>query len=98
MVVSAWLVWREYGRGARFPLFIFYAQLALNLAWSGIFFGSRMPGMAFIATVILWLAVAFNIFIFHIFMPVAALLLAPYIVWVTFTGYLNFALWRLNRS
>src|SRR5579864_9384384 len=38
MAVSAWLVWRQYGWGARAALLVFLAQLALNLAWSGIFF------------------------------------------------------------
>ena len=42
MAVSAWLVWRQYGWGARAALLIFLAQLALNLAWSGIFFGARL--------------------------------------------------------
>ena len=46
MAISAWLVWREYAWGALPALLIFFAQLGLNIAWSGIFFGSRMPGMA----------------------------------------------------
>jgi len=98
MAISAWLVWREYGRGARFALAIFLAQLALNVAWSGIFFGSRMPAMALVEIVILWLAIAFNIFVFHLLLPIAALLLTPYLLWVTYAGYLNFRLWRLNRG
>ena len=46
MAVSAWLVWRDYRWGARAALFIFLAQLALNVAWSGIFFRARRPGFA----------------------------------------------------
>lgn len=98
MAISAWLVWREYGRGARFALAIFFAQLGLNVAWPGIFFGSRMPGVALVEIVLLWLAIVFNLFVFHMLLPVAALLLMPYLLWVTYAGYLNFWLWRLNRS
>jgi benzodiazapine receptor len=97
MAISAWLVWREYGRGARPALLIFFAQLTLNVAWSGIFFGSRLPGVAFAEILILWLAIAFNIFVFYWLVPAAALLLLPYLLWVSYAAYLNFGIWRLNR-
>jgi tryptophan-rich sensory protein len=98
MAVSAWLVWREFGPGARPALLIFFAQLALNAAWSGIFFGSRMPGIALAEIVILWLAIVFNIFVFYTLLPLAALLLAPYLIWVSYAAYLNWGIWRLNRG
>ena len=98
MAISAWLIWREYGHGARPALLIFFAQLALNVAWSGIFFGSRMPGVAFVEILVLWLAIAFNIFIFYLLLPAAALLLIPYLAWVSYAAYLNFGIWRLNRE
>ena len=41
----------------------------LNMAWSGIFFGARMPGVAFAEIVVLWLAILFNIVIFHWLTP-----------------------------
>jgi len=46
---------------------------------------------------ILWLAIAFNILIFYSLLPVAAYLLLPYWLWVTYAMYLNFGIWRLNR-
>ena len=98
MGVSAWLIWRDYGWGARSALLIFFAQLALNVAWSGIFFGSRLPGVAFFEIVILWLAIAFNTVIFYWLRPLAAWLLLPYLLWVTYAGYLNGGIWRLNRE
>ncbi len=97
MAISAWLVWREYGWGARAALLIFFAQLALNVAWSGIFFGSRLPGVAFAEIVILWLAIVFNTVLFYWLVQSAALLLTPYILWVTYAAYLNFGIWWLNR-
>ena len=99
MAVAAWLVWRDYGwRGGRSALLLFLGQLALNAAWSGIFFGARMPSLALGEIVLLWLAILFNIVVFHWLNPLAALLLVPYLAWVTYASYLNFGIWRLNRN
>jgi tryptophan-rich sensory protein len=98
MAISGLVVWREYGWGALPALLIFFAQLALNVAWSGIFFGSRMPGLALVEIAILWLAIAFNILVFYPLSPAAAALLAPYLLWVSYASYLNWGIWRLNRS
>jgi tryptophan-rich sensory protein len=57
-----------------------------------------MPGVAFAEIVVLWLAIAFNIFVFYLLLPVAALLLVPYLLWVSYAAYLNFGIWRLNRQ
>jgi tryptophan-rich sensory protein len=93
------LVWHDFGwRGGSSALFIFFGQLGLNMAWSGIFFGGHMPGLAFAEIVVLWLAIAFTIIIFHWLTPLAALLLVPYLLWVTYAAYLNFGIWRLNRE
>lgn len=98
MAVSAWLIWREYQWGARAALLIFFGQLALNVAWSGIFFGTRRPGMALVEIAILWLAIAFTVFVFSTLSPTAAYLLVPYLLWVSYASYLNFGIWRLNRK
>ncbi len=97
MAISAWMVWREYHGGAQPALFIFFAQLALNVAWSAIFFGSRMPGVAFAEIIVLWFAIAFTIFVFYLLVPASAYLLLPYWLWVTYASYLNFGIWRLNK-
>jgi len=98
MAISAWLVWREYHLGALAALLIFFAQLALNVAWSAIFFGSRMPGVALAEIVILWFAILFTIVVFYLLLPLAAFLLLPYWFWVSYAIYLNFGIWRLNRT
>jgi tryptophan-rich sensory protein len=98
MAVAAWLVWRKAGglAAARLPLALFAVQLALNAAWSVLFFGLRMPGLAFGELVLLWLAIAATLAAFRRVVPAAGLMLAPYLAWVTFAGALNFTLWRLN--
>ena len=50
----------------------------------------RAAATALIEIVILWLAIAFNIFVFSRLTPWAAYLLVPYLLWVTYAMYLNF--------
>jgi benzodiazapine receptor len=58
MAVAAWLIWRQDGlRGARGPLALFAIQLALNAAWSWLFFWFHMPGVAFIEILALLVAI-----------------------------------------
>jgi translocator protein len=97
MAVAAWLVWRQGGWGKpRKPLLIFLAQLALNAAWTPLFFGLHRPDVAFAEIVLLWLAIAATIAAFRRVSHAAAWLLAPYLAWVSFAAALNFTLWRLN--
>jgi translocator protein len=97
MAVAAWLVWREAGfAGATAALAMFFVQLALNLAWSGIFFALRSPGWALAEIVVLWLAILATIVLFHRHSALAAWLLVPYLLWVSFAAVLNGAIWRLN--
>ena len=95
MGVAAWLVWREAGLSREIGLFV--VQLALNAAWSWLFFGLRRPGLAFADIVVLWLCILATLSAFWSVRPLAALLLVPYLAWVTFAAALNAALWRLNR-
>ncbi len=97
--ISGWLVWREAGiAGAALPLFVYVLQLALNAGWSAIFFGLRRPGLAFAEVTVLWAALALNIVLFWPISTLAALLLVPYLVWVTIAAVLNFQVWRMNTG
>ena len=96
MAVAAWLVWRAVGPGPELALFA--VQLALNAAWSWLFFGLRRPGLALADIGALWLALAATVAAFWHVRALAAWLLAPYLAWVTFAVALNAALWRLNRG
>jgi len=99
MAVAAWLVWRRGGFAARRrPLILFLVQLALNAAWTPLFFGLQQPGWAFAEIVLLWLAIAATLAAFRPVSPAAAWLLAPYLAWVSFAALLNFSLWRLNAG
>jgi len=97
MATAAWLVWQRGGFSAqRRTLTLFLVQLVLNAAWTPLFFGLHWTGVAFAEIVLLWLAIGANIISFHRVSRVAAWLLAPYLLWVTFATMLNLTLWRLN--
>jgi translocator protein len=98
IAISGWLVWREAGfAGAALPLAIYALQLVLNAAWTPIFFGLHRPDLGFLDIVLVWLSIIATIALFFPIPAAAALLLLPYLAWVTFAAALNFAVWRLNR-
>jgi translocator protein len=97
MGVSAWLVWRPRGFAAvRGALSLFLVQLALNALWTPVFFGLHLLGGGFLVIVLLWLAIIATIRAFARVNRVAAVLLVPYLLWVSFASVLNLTLWRLN--
>jgi benzodiazapine receptor len=97
MGISAWLVWRQTDhKSKQLPLSVFGVQLALNLAWSFIFFGARLVGWALIEISFLWVAIVINIYLFWRINNLAGWLLIPYILWVTFAVILNSSIYVLN--
>jgi benzodiazapine receptor len=97
MAVAAWLVWRRAGAGRRlWPMLAFGVQLALNVAWSGLFFGLHRPDLAVLGIALLWAAIAATLALFWPHSRAAALLLAPYLAWVSFAAVLNVVVWQLN--
>lgn len=97
MAVAAWLVWRAVGwQRARVALSLFLAQLGLNALWSWLFFGWKLGGAAFADITLLWALVALTLFFFWRIRALAALLLAPYLLWITFASVLNWTVWQMN--
>lgn len=97
MAVAAWLVWRQGGWSKqRKPLLIFLVQLALNAAWTPLFFGLHQPGLALLDIALLWLAIIATIWAFRRVHLIAAALLIPYLAWVSFAAFLNYTIWQLN--
>ena len=97
MAVAGWLVWRRHGlRAARGALLLFGVQLALNLAWSLLFFGLRSVGAALVEVIVLLTAILATTVAFWRRDPLAGALFVPYAAWVAFATVLNAALWRLN--
>jgi translocator protein len=99
IAVSGWFVWREAGLArASLPLTMYGLQLFLNAIWSPLFFGLHRIDLGFLDIVLLWLSIVATIALFYPVNAIAALLLLPYLAWVTFAAVLNFAVWRLNSS
>ena len=94
MAIAGWMVWKR--EGWRVALTFFAAQLALNLAWSFVFFKFHNTGLAFAEIVLLWVAILATAISFAPISKVAAALFVPYLIWVTYAAALNFSIWRLN--
>lgn len=95
MAVSGWLVWRQVG--ADVAVFTpFAVQMVLNAIWSWLFFGRRRPDLALVDLAALWLGIAATIASFASVSAMAAWMLAPYLVWVSIAGCLNWSVWRRN--
>ncbi len=99
IAVAGWLVWKTAGfAGASTALAVYGIQLLFNAAWSGLFFGMRRIDLAFAELVLLWLSIVATVALFAPISLLAAELLLPYLVWVTFAGALNLSIWQMNRA
>ena len=78
-------------------LHLYLIQLAVNFFWSMIFFNLQAFGGALIWLIALWVLILWMILSFRRVDPLAAWLQIPYLLWVTFAGYLNAGVWLLNR-
>ena len=75
----------------------FGVQLFFNFFWSIIFFNMQAYLFAFVWLILLWLAIIANTYLFYRINKNAGKLLIPYIIWVTFAGYLNLGIYLLNK-
>ena len=78
-------------------LTVYAVQLAVNFLWSIIFFNMRAFLFAFIWLILLWVLIIIMIKGFYKYDKPSAYLQIPYLLWVTFAGYLNFGIYWLNR-
>ena len=99
MAVAAWLVWRPAGfGGAGGALSLFIVQLVLNALWTYLFFGQHRLDLALLEIVALWGTILATGILFWGMNRLAGALLLPYLAWVSFAAYLNYAVWSLNRG
>jgi tryptophan-rich sensory protein len=80
----------------RLALILFFAQLALNFAWSPIFFAGHDIRLAKMVIFLMALISAYAAGQFYRLRKVAGLLMLPYVAWLVFAGALNSAIERLN--
>lgn len=97
MGIAAWRVWVPRGfRGAEGAMTLFFVQLALNAAWSWLFFGVQQPGWAYVEILVLWIVIVMTTVAFWQHSALAGWLFVPYLLWVSFASLLNGSLWWLN--
>lgn len=102
MGISAYLVWekrndKKFAKLAKNALVFYGFQLVLNALWSIVFFGFEALGAAIIVIGFLWAMIFLTIIYSYKVSKLAAFLLIPYLLWVSFASVLNIALYLLNR-
>lgn len=97
MALAAWLVVNQLGwQSSRFELTAYGVQLALNALWSWLFFYWHAGTAALLDIAVLWLAILYTLVLFRRVRISAALLLVPYLLWVSFAAALAWSVVRLN--
>lgn len=98
MGIASFLVLRRDPDGlvVRNALKLYGIQLVFNFVWSVLFFNLGMFYLAFAWLVLLWVLILVTLLQFRRIAPAAGWLMLPYLLWVTFAGYLNLAVAMLN--
>ena len=97
MGISAYLIYVSNSEEKVQALQIYAIQLMLNFIWSLVFFNMQAYLLAFVILILLWISIIAMIKIFYRINPIAGKLQVPYLLWVTFAGYLNLAIYFLNK-
>jgi translocator protein len=98
MGISLYLVWISKIKSKQKAINLFLIQLGLNALWSIIFFGMKNPILALVDIIALWITIFLTIKTFYTISKLAANLLVPYILWVSFASLLNLMIVVLNQS
>lgn len=98
MGIATGLVWAKElpPKPIRLALTLFIIQLVLNGLWSPLFFGLHRIDWALLEIIALWITIAATEATFWKIRPAAAVLLWPYLAWVSFAVALNAMFWKLN--
>lgn len=98
MGIAFWLIWKNESPEAnkRSAYSVFALQLLLNFGWSIIFFRFQAPFFALIEILLLLAMILLTAYHFSKISKIAAYLLIPYVLWVSFASFLNYTLWSLN--
>lgn len=98
MAISAARVWlTDNSRMRNRSMVVYGLQLFFNFFWSVLFFNFQAYGLAFLWLIGLWMLILIMIVQFYKSDKLAGLLQIPYLLWVSFAGYLNYMVWMLNK-
>ncbi|MFW6282568.1 MAG: TspO/MBR family protein [Minisyncoccales bacterium] len=95
--ISALIVWNKIERNKRFwrIILLFLINAALNVFWSFLFFAQNLIGLAVLEAALLAISVYILIYLIWPRSKLAAVLLIPYALWVSFATFLNYSIWVL---
>lgn len=96
MGVSAYGVYQSNSKDKSFALIVYALQLAINFIWTLLFFNARLFWVSFLCLIILWILILAMIKSFKSINELSGYLQVPYILWVSFAGYLNLMIAILN--
>jgi len=98
MGIASYLVLtsRASPRAIRTALTVYGIQLAVNFFWSILFFNLGLYLLSFFWLLLLWGLILLTLLLFRRISAKAGWLLLPYLLWVTFAGYLNLSIYILN--
>jgi tryptophan-rich sensory protein len=96
MGIALYLIWLSEDKDKKRVYQFFFLQLSLNILWSVIFFGMKLPIIAFVEILILWVAILLTTINFYKISKIAGYILIPYLLWVSFAAILNYAIANLN--
>lgn len=99
MAIAFYRIWLsgKSGKNVSKAMTYYFIQLALNLIWPIIFFKFNLYGLAFIDLLLLLIFILLTTFEFFKIDKIAGILMIPYIIWVSFAGILNYAIWAMNE-
>ena len=97
MATSVWLIYSDGGFAKHpFEITVYMIQLFLNFMWTPLFFGLHVLAISLVEICLMWMTILYTIILFYPINPIAAYLLCPYLLWVSFATYLNYGYWNLN--
>jgi len=91
------MLWTQ-GYDVRLPLSLFLIQIILNFIWSIIFFKYKKRGLAVLELIVLIVFIILTMLSFFMVDKISFFLMLPYLLWTLFALYLNYSIWRLNKS
>lgn len=98
MGIASYRIWLQRKKPEVVGVLVIYVtHLAVNIAWSMLFFGAKLLDVAFYEIIVLWLLIGYLIIRFHRIDKLAGYLLIPYFAWVSFATLLNYTVWMLNK-
>jgi tryptophan-rich sensory protein len=98
MAIAFFLVWEKWPqKNAKTAVYLYLAQLLLNVLWNYIFFGARLILPGLVEILILLAVVAATVYAFYKVDKRAAWIMVPYLLWICFATALNAGIWALNR-